>query len=231
MNGIDVEAIRKRHEYDDASECYRDFRRANIIHLHAHDDRAALLTLLPAESTGIAQVGVDFEKAIAGILQDLLELPDRTSPEDWPEACLVEVEEMEMLLRHWLIERPAEEALLRTKAAPATRLAGAFQVGQSVRKTTGYKFEGTVLGTFEKRDGSTTFVNVEHDDGWVMHFREKDLESTTPPVAAADGATTRMELLSFLINNFEPSQDRPLNALADALIAAGLVTVSDGAKP
>lgn len=45
-----------------------------------------------------------------------------------------------------------------------------------VRKIKGYKFEGEELGRFTKRDGVTRFVNVENDDGWVMHFRETDLE-------------------------------------------------------
>lgn len=51
-----------------------------------------------------------------------------------------------------------------------------FPRGSRVRKFKGYKFEGVVLGTFRYKDTETKFVNVQHDDGWVMHFRETDLE-------------------------------------------------------
>lgn len=52
-----------------------------------------------------------------------------------------------------------------------------FKRGDLVRKISGYKFEGRVNGTFELfTKPGVFFVNVEHPDGWVMHFREKDLE-------------------------------------------------------
>ena len=61
-----------------------------------------------------------------------------------------------------------------------------FKRGDRVRKVKGYKFEGHVNGTFRyfvRADGilfndmgKSPMVNVQHDDGWVMHFREDDLE-------------------------------------------------------
>lgn len=60
--------------------------------------------------------------------------------------------------------------------SPDERKVDQFPIGSRVRKVKGYKFEGHVLGTFTKRDGRTVFVNVEHDDGWVMHFSENDLD-------------------------------------------------------
>ena len=57
-----------------------------------------------------------------------------------------------------------------------------FTRGDRVRKIKGYKFEGRVNGTFEyfdHPDGAPAMVNVQHDDGWVMHFRDLDLEIVT----------------------------------------------------
>ena len=55
-----------------------------------------------------------------------------------------------------------------------------MKVGDRVCKRSGYKFEGVIIGVFTKRDGVTQFVNVENDDGWVMHFRPDQLEKVTP---------------------------------------------------
>lgn len=58
-----------------------------------------------------------------------------------------------------------------------------FCQGERVRKTKGYKYEGFVNGSFPYLDPKgqvdatkPLFVNVQHDDGWVMHFRETELE-------------------------------------------------------
>lgn len=53
-----------------------------------------------------------------------------------------------------------------------------FKRGDRVRKIKGYKFEGRVNGSFAyfDKDDAPLFVNVQHDDGWIMHFRENELE-------------------------------------------------------
>lgn len=52
-----------------------------------------------------------------------------------------------------------------------------FKLGTLMRKKKGYRFEGTVCGTFAyPNDPDKVFVNVQHVDGWVMHFRDDDLE-------------------------------------------------------
>ena len=56
-----------------------------------------------------------------------------------------------------------------------------FPKGSFVRKIKGYRFAGTVLGTFDYADKPERFVNVQHIDGWVMHFREHELEATERP--------------------------------------------------
>ena len=38
------------------------------------------------------------EEVIRGVLQDVAELPDRTSPADWPDAMLVTAEELRAIL-------------------------------------------------------------------------------------------------------------------------------------
>lgn len=59
-----------------------------------------------------------------------------------------------------------------------------FPIGTRVRKIKGYKFAGRVNGTFkyfDKPEDTPPMVNVQHDDGWVMHFRENELEEDTTP--------------------------------------------------
>lgn len=55
-----------------------------------------------------------------------------------------------------------------------------FNRGDRVRKIKGHRFGGDVgarvLGTFDYFDSDQRFVNVQHDEGWVMHFREHELE-------------------------------------------------------
>lgn len=41
----------------------------------------------------------DLEKLISGFITDVCELPDRTSPEDWPEAMLITGKELDSMLR------------------------------------------------------------------------------------------------------------------------------------
>lgn len=75
-------------------------------------------------------------------------------------------------------------ALLADVAAKAGKEIGPeleackFPLGTRVRKIKGYKFEGRVNGTFSYFDNpdAPPFVNVQHDDGWIMHFRETELE-------------------------------------------------------
>lgn len=38
------------------------------------------------------------EEIIVGVLRDVAELPDRTSPDDWPEAMLVTADELRAIL-------------------------------------------------------------------------------------------------------------------------------------
>lgn len=67
-----------------------------------------------------------------------------------------------------------------------------FPIGTWVRKIKGYKFEGRSLGTFRYFTagsngalvGDPKFVNVQHADGWVMHFREHELEAFEPATPA-----------------------------------------------
>lgn len=63
-----------------------------------------------------------------------------------------------------------------------------FPRGTPVRKIKGYRYVGLVLGTFdyfpyENVAGEIVergkFVNVQHGDGHVMHFRENELEEVT----------------------------------------------------
>lgn len=58
-----------------------------------------------------------------------------------------------------------------------------FLQGDRVQKTKGYKFVGYVNGSFpyltptgEVDTTKPLFVNVQCDDGWIMHFRENELE-------------------------------------------------------
>jgi hypothetical protein len=59
----------------------------------------------------------EVEELIAGIARkvcvDVCELPDRTSPDDWPEACLVTSEELHIIVTERLNEEllPESEAL------------------------------------------------------------------------------------------------------------------------
>lgn len=49
-------------------------------------------------------------------------------------------------------------------------------VGDRVRKTSGYKFEGVVLAAFSTSKGEPRLV-VEHDDGWLFIFNPEQVEA------------------------------------------------------
>lgn len=80
--------------------------------------------------------------------------------------------EQGVALAQWVLARFGQE--------DEGRAADKFPIGSRVRKIKGYKFEGRVLGSFDyfdKPDGTPPMVNVQHDDGWVMHFRENELDA------------------------------------------------------
>lgn len=52
-----------------------------------------------------------FDRKFAGVFRDIAELPDRTSPEGWPDHCLVSSEELyEILSRHFASDLMADQA-------------------------------------------------------------------------------------------------------------------------
>ena len=52
-------------------------------------------------------------------------------------------------------------------------------VGERVRKTNGYRFEGVVLAAFSTSKGEPRLV-VEHDDGWSFIMRPDQVEKVEP---------------------------------------------------
>jgi hypothetical protein len=52
-------------------------------------------------------------------------------------------------------------------------------VGDRVRKTSGYTFEGVVLAAFSNTKGQPRLV-VEHDDGWLFIFNPEQVEAVPP---------------------------------------------------
>lgn len=52
----------------------------------------------------------DMEDTITSILKRVAELPDRSSPDDWPEAMLVTGKELEQILHEELFELLASES-------------------------------------------------------------------------------------------------------------------------
>lgn len=77
--------------------------KATLLSRHGGEP-LALLAELDAERAENARLRADRD-AIDLILRDVAELPDRTSPDDWPEALLVTAEELrEILERHLSVE-------------------------------------------------------------------------------------------------------------------------------
>lgn len=81
----------------------------------------ALLSRLEAE-TG-ATTNENIESFINAVLNDVMELPDRSSPDDWPLACLVEGDELDTILRERIPllipqNQEVEPAPQPTRAAP-----------------------------------------------------------------------------------------------------------------
>lgn len=72
----------------------------------ARDEQAICdLALSALDAPASAQNGRALLEAIALVVRDVAELPDRTSPDDWPEALLVTAEELrEILERHLSVE-------------------------------------------------------------------------------------------------------------------------------
>jgi len=85
--------------------CYgseRDMKRLRSRLEYLHNREAELRTIL---STPPAAVAVP--DAINAIVRDVAELPDRTSPEDWPDAMLVTAGELARILRNRLAAAPS----------------------------------------------------------------------------------------------------------------------------
>jgi hypothetical protein len=100
--GGEVEEISERilahfqPEYadDNAQDCSRKWLIRYLTPLLGH----------PGATQPAAPTAEAVNEFVTDVLSDVMELPDRTSPEDWPEACLVEGEELEAILRRRLSE-------------------------------------------------------------------------------------------------------------------------------
>lgn len=68
----------------------------------AEEGRTISAIIAAAEARGAERERAETDKALANlggaVLQDVLDFDDRTSPEDWPEACLVTGEELTGLI-------------------------------------------------------------------------------------------------------------------------------------
>lgn len=151
MTQFDVEAIRKRHEREHHNASIEGCGLAGFYPT-AHADRAALLTLLPAESTGIAQVWVTECAACS----EIWGVGAKGLPAAIEDRCC---------------GLDSDDCPLRTKAAPATQQAGEIRRAALEEAAT-------------LCDGMALYTGLDAADA----IRAL---STTPPVAAADGATTR----------------------------------------
>ena len=60
-------------------------------------------------SAVIAYMAKRREELIDGVIRDVAELPDRTSPADWPDAMLVTADELRSILLHRLSFIPTSE--------------------------------------------------------------------------------------------------------------------------
>lgn len=59
-------------------------------------------------------VSVESGDIAALICRDVAELPDRTSPDDWPDAMLVTAEELQDIVRGRILQLEAEKAIAQT---------------------------------------------------------------------------------------------------------------------
>lgn len=60
-------------------------------------------------SAVVAYVARRRETIISGVIRDVAELPDRTSPDDWPDAMLVTADELRAILMGRLSLEPSSE--------------------------------------------------------------------------------------------------------------------------
>lgn len=60
-------------------------------------------------SAVVAYMARKRQEIIDGVVRDVAELPDRTSPEDWPEAMLVTGDELRAILLARLSMAPTSE--------------------------------------------------------------------------------------------------------------------------
>lgn len=86
-----------------------------------------------------------------------------------------------------------------------------FQNGALVHKTKGYHYEGTVCGTFPypNNPGGVPFVNVQHVDGWVMHFRENEL-AAGPSTRPREDLLTSDERAFVEVNRQQPEPNEAM---------------------
>lgn len=89
----------------------------------------------------------EVEKVIERVLQDVADLPDRTSPDDWPEAMLVTGEELSAILQEALTTYAEDNERDRLPKGhvileQADNLEGT--VSQTVRRPDGSEYERRV---------------------------------------------------------------------------------------
>lgn len=68
------------------------------------DSQDALSTYLEAEPSRPVEAAGPNESWITNVIRDVAELPDRDSPEDWPESMVVTGPELEAIIKHRLLE-------------------------------------------------------------------------------------------------------------------------------
>lgn len=98
-----------------------------------------------------------------------------------------------------------------------------FPFGTYVRKIKGHGFHGTSCGAFRyPNTPDVLFVNVQHPEGWVMHFRPHELERCDPSQVRVARAPLDRDKLATLIKGryYGCHQWSAALKVADDIIAA-----------
>lgn len=144
----------------------------------------------PQAEAEVCQLPPSADHFIQRVLQAVMELPDRTSPDDWPEACLVTGDELDGILRNEL------ELLLQEESSgllPAERtwrpISEAPRDGTSVlillRQEAPHANRRVREGSFSKRKGAYWTLSKNYEV-WAIDHIEGWQPLPTPPRAAAE---------------------------------------------
>ncbi|WP_230680954.1 hypothetical protein [Paracidovorax cattleyae] len=199
------------------------------------DDRAAAMREAVAraeaviasgrESLRLQQASTPAEEDADGIALDVCrqvaELPDRNSPEHWPQAMLVTADELHMIVREAIAATPTKEAELRAELARLNAIINTPQADDFLRAVSTEAEHQRQRWPSEHDAGKTPadwFWLVGHLAGKALHAHAAgNAEKAEHHIITTAAALANWHLAVFGMTNMRPGIDSPAGQERDGV--------------